>query len=53
VRLVANDPAQSALADEAAGALAQAGVAFEVIPALRSPWAPPQARTRAERFALV
>jgi siroheme synthase len=32
VRLVANDPAQSALADEAAAALAQAGVAFELIP---------------------
>jgi siroheme synthase len=32
VRLVANDPVQSALANEAAEALAQAGVAFELIP---------------------
>jgi siroheme synthase len=32
VRLVANDPSQSALADEVAAALAHAGVAFELIP---------------------
>jgi siroheme synthase len=32
VRLIANDPSQSALADEQAEALAQAGVAFELIP---------------------
>jgi siroheme synthase len=36
VRLKANDPSQSALADEEAEALAQAGVNFELLPGVTS-----------------
>jgi len=47
VRLKVNDPLPSERADEETEVLAQAGVDFEVIPALRRPWERPRVQTRA------